>query len=252
MSENKTPSWHEQDSFWETFQSSMFTPMRWQQASEEVERIEALLEVAPGAAFLDLSCGPGRHTLELARRGYPVTGVDRTARYLQQARQKAAAEGLDVEFVQADAREFCRSNAFDYALSMYTSFGYFDDPAENQRMLENVAQSLKPGGKLALEIMGKEILARTFRERDWYEDEDGTLHLEERRIDDGWERVSNRWIVVKDGERKEYAVSHWIYSAAELTGMLRQAGFSQARAYGSLEGVPYNQDAARLVVVGVR
>ena len=107
--------WHEQDSFWETV--PMFGDHHWEIAPEQVAGVISLLSLEPGAAVLDLPCGVGRHSLEFARRGFDVTGVDRTAAYLQTARERAAAEGLSVEWLQADMREFIRPEAFDQWLA---------------------------------------------------------------------------------------------------------------------------------------
>ena len=74
--------WHEDDSFWETWGPLIFTPQRIADAIEEVTKIIKLLNIQPGSSVLDLGCGIGRHSLELARRGYQVTGVDRTRGYL--------------------------------------------------------------------------------------------------------------------------------------------------------------------------
>lgn len=64
--------WHEQDAFWQTMADKMFTPSQWEQAAVEVDHLLALVKMAAGAAVLDLCCGPGRHSLELARRGFMV------------------------------------------------------------------------------------------------------------------------------------------------------------------------------------
>jgi SAM-dependent methyltransferase len=128
-------TWHKSDSFWETMAPFLFSERPWESAATEIDPTTALLGVEPGAAILDMCCGPGRYSLELARRGYRVTGVDRTTAYLGQARQQAEEEGLTLEFVEDDMRHFCRPGAFEGAMMMYTSFGYFEDPAENRQVL---------------------------------------------------------------------------------------------------------------------
>ena len=148
-------AWHEDDHFWEQTAPFQFDERRWAAASKEVEQALALLQLKEGAAVLDLCCGPGRHSLELARRGFKVTGVDRTARFLEEARRRAEAEGLAIEFVQDDMRTFHRPGTFDAAINLFTPFGYFDDPEEDHRVLENIYASLKPHGKLLLDVMGK-------------------------------------------------------------------------------------------------
>lgn len=123
--------WHEDDAFWEAFGPLMFTEEAWRAAPDEVEALIDLLVLVPSDALLDLGCGVGRHTLELARRGYQVTGVDRTATYLAEAQSRAEEEGLPDRFVAADMRDFVREDTFDAVLSLFTSFSYFEYPEEN-------------------------------------------------------------------------------------------------------------------------
>jgi SAM-dependent methyltransferase len=130
---------------------------------------------------LDMSCGPGRHALEFARRGFQVTGVDLNPSFIAQAKERAEKKGLSVEFVQKDMREFRRENFYDVGLNLFTSFGFFDDPAEDKKVIENFFVSLKPGGFLLVDVKEKETFARDFRPRDWRA-EDSTLLLEEREI----------------------------------------------------------------------
>jgi len=217
-------------------------------APEQVEGVVALLGIEPGASVLDLCCGPGRHSLELARRGFKVTGVDRTASYLKQARTRAHEEGLDIEFVQEDMRAFCRPDAFDGAMNVYTSFGYFEDPDEDRKVLANLYRSLKPGGAVLLDTIGKEVLARIYQARDWQE-RDGILFLQERNVRPGWGWMEIRWIMVRGTERKEFTFGHRLFSATELMALFTEAGFASVDVYGSFEGDPYDQTARRLIVV---
>ena len=144
----KPAQWYADDKFWKTLAPWMFTEKRWANAPAEVDQILNLLALPPQPTVLDLCCGPGRHSLELARRGAKVTGVDRTAAYVAEARKRARAARLKVEFVKQDMRRFCRPNAFDAVINMFTAFGYFENPAEDRRVLVNVNRSLKPGGTL--------------------------------------------------------------------------------------------------------
>jgi SAM-dependent methyltransferase len=191
----------------------------------------------------------GRHSLEFARRGYSVTGVDRTIAYLQTAREASAAENLVVEWIQADAREFLRAGTFDLAINLYTSFGYFEDPAEDRQVAENLFHSLKPGGSLVMDLMGKERLARIFVPRKWDQLPDGSLFLQERRISDDWTWIESRWILVQDGQQREFTLGHRLYDGAGLRILLLDSGFESVALYGDMDGVPYDHDARRLVAV---
>ncbi len=241
-------AWHEDDDFWEGMAPFMFSEQSWENAPEQVDNLIAMLGLAPGSRILDCPCGPGRHTLELARRGFQVTGVDRTRSYLADAQQRAAAGGLAPEFVLDDMRRFSRREAYDAALSLFTSFGYFEDPAENQQVLHNYYSSLKDGGVLLMEMSGKEVLARIYQRRDWRE-LDGAFLLEERNVLPDWRRMDSRWILIKDGVTFERRFTHWIYSAGELEALLLESGFGQITFYGDLEGADYDHEASRLIAV---
>lgn len=213
-------SWYQDDHFWKVVEPILFGEKRVANAATEVDQLTKLLQLESPAKVLDLCYGHGRHSLEFSRRGFAVTGVDRTGVYLRRAQKQADSEGLKIEFVQEDMRQFCRPNAFDLTLNLFTSFGYFESPAEDRRVLVNVHKSLKPGGRLVMDLMGKEIIARIFRERDWHE-EDGVIWLQQRSISQDWSWIDNRWILLRGDKRDEFRVSHRIYSAAELTGLLK-------------------------------
>jgi SAM-dependent methyltransferase len=243
-------AWYSEDAFWRLFEPVLFSPQRVAHAVEEVDRLDRLLSIGPGASILDLCCGTGRHSLELARRGCHVTGVDRTPAYIEKARAAAAQEGLAAAFAVADMRDYCEPDRYDVIVNLFGSFGYFEDPENDRRVVANAYASLRPGGRFLIETMGKEILARGFQAHDWEEREDGLLLLSEKRITHNWSRVETRWIAIRGTERAEYRVAIRSYSAVELSSLLSQCGFTELQVYGSLDGIEYNEHAQRLVVIG--
>jgi SAM-dependent methyltransferase len=242
-----TPPWHEDPAFWEAVEPHVFPPETIEKAPEQLDQVLALAGIDDGRV-LDMPCGVGRHAVELVDRGFEVTGVDATAPYLETARERAAEASVDVEFVTADMREFRRPETFDLAVNLYTSFGYFEDRADDERAARNIYESLVPGGKLVMSLTSKEVLAGKFQERGWSE-ADGTYLLEEREVTDDWCWMENRWVLVADGETREFSVSHRLYSAFELSELLRGVGFSAVEVYGDLDGRDFDEDAERLVVV---
>jgi SAM-dependent methyltransferase len=246
---NTVKPWYENDTFWETWQPWIFAQHKIKAAVEEAEKTIRLLQIAPGARVLDLGCGIGRHSLELARRGFEVTGIDRTKSYLNQAREQAEKEKLDAEFVQSDIRAFRRPGAFDAVISLYTSFGYFEDINDDRKVMRNIGDSLKPGGVFIIDTHGKETLAKIFQKRMWYEFEN-MIVLQEMTVSQNWSWMQSRWIMLRGSERIENTVSHRIYAGSELAALFTDNGFSRADIYGDLEGHPYDETARRLVVVG--
>ncbi len=245
---NKKP-WFENDAFWAAFKPSMFGEERWQMARRDTEPLVKLLRLEPGARVLDLCCGPGRFSIELARLGFRVTSVDRTVLYLQEARMRARQAKLDVEFVHQDMRRFVRAQAFDACINMYTSFGYFEDPDDDLRVCRHVHRSLRPGGRFLIQAGGKEWLAREFLPRDWRE-EAGAFILEERKVLPGWTGLANRWVIIQKGRAHEFRFNLRIYSGGELSDVMMRAGFARVDLYGGLEGEPYDDKSRWLVAVG--
>ncbi len=242
------PEWFEDDQFWQTTAPSMFGDRLWQAAPGDVDGLIELTGIAPPARVLDLACGPGRHALELAQRGFRVTGVDLSKHLLSEARRRAREAGLTIEFIEQDMREFQAAGDFACAVNLFTSFGFFQDPADDRRVVENVYRALEVEGAFVLDTMGKEILSRIFQTRDWRE-HDGELWLYERTVREDWSWIENRWIVVRDGVQKEFKISHRLYSATELSRLMLEAGFKTVDAYGDFAGTPYDHHARRLVVV---
>ncbi|MBN2309306.1 MAG: class I SAM-dependent methyltransferase [Candidatus Hydrogenedentes bacterium] len=131
----------------------------------EVDFLVEELGLAPGASILDVGCGTGRHSVELARRGYAVTGVDLSAGMLEQARKAAAAAGVDVTFLQADATEFTTNDRFDAAICLCEgAFGLLasggDPIAQPLAILRNVSNAMKPGAKCVFNALNACALIR--------------------------------------------------------------------------------------------
>jgi SAM-dependent methyltransferase len=242
--------WFEDESFWEDLYPFLASDERIEVAKGEVAQIIRLLNVSQGASVLDLCCGPGRHSLILAKKKFQVTGLDRTKCLLNRAKAEAKVQGLEIEWIQQDMRDFVRTESFDLVLSMLTSFGYFDNKDEDKRVLRNVLDSLKPGGSLVLDLAGKEILARIFQPTNSHDLADGSILVERHEIFDDWTRIRNEWILIKGDQAKTHRFHHTIYSGQELRQLLEGVGFGEVRLYGSLEGDEYGLEANRLIAVG--
>lgn len=241
--------WFEDESLWVETYPYMFSPSRIAAAEEEIEPLLRLVGKSP-RTILDLCCGPGRFAIPLARRGFQVTGVDRTAFFLEKARERAAAEGVAIEWVHEDMRTFARPEAFDLALSMFTSFGYFDDKDDDLTVLRNIYDSLRPGGVLVMDVVGKEVLASSFEPVRSRKHADGSVVIDRREVLDDWTRVRMEWTIVKGNAVRIFTIDHTVYSGQELKDRLETAGFDDIDLYGSMEGAPYDREAERLIAFG--
>jgi SAM-dependent methyltransferase len=243
------PEWFEDEAFWREMYSYLFSEERVSRAEEEIDKIFALTGFQ-GNTVLDLCCGPGRHSVVLAKKGLQVTAVDRTSFFLEKAKEQARAENVEIEWVLEDMRNFVRPNTYDLILNMFTSFGYFDDKQDDVKVLNHIYQSLKSGGACLLEMMSKEILARKFQSTISQKLLDGSLIVQRHEVFDEWSRIRNEWLLIRDGKAASFTFHHTIYSGQELKDRLLQAGFAQVKLFGNLDGEEYGLNASRLVVVG--
>lgn len=108
--------------------------------------------VRPVQSILDLGCGTGRHSVELARRGYEIVGVDLSEGMLEQARQRSISDGVKASFVLGDIRNVQLGRRFDAVLSMFAVVGYQTSDADLKATFENVRRHLEPGGLFVFDV----------------------------------------------------------------------------------------------------
>ena len=202
----------------------------------QVDFVVERLELEPGESVIDVACGRGRHSVELARRGFRVTGIDLSPRSLELARAAAADAGVDVELRHLDMRALDYDRTFDAAINLFTAFGYFDDDAANELVVHGIADALRPGGRFLIDTINPIALAPVFRERDWREFDDGSILVERRWRDQLRGRGGGTWSFVRgSGSRSTLEHSIRMYAPWELRSLLEAAGFEVDGAWGSFE-----------------
>lgn len=226
--------------------------------AQEVDGLQALFDrhdVPAGGEVLDLACGYGRITLPLGERGYRMTGFDLSTYLLSQARVAAADVGLAVEWREGDMRELptAWSGRFDAVINIYSAFGYFAEPEENQRVLAAVAEVLKPGGVFVLDLTHRDSIIHRFRTNDWFEVDD-LLVCTSREFDAISGINTEVWLWTDErGERQSLYFKVHIYTATELSRMVRQAGLEPLAYHGQLasppDNFPFDPFTSRLVLV---
>ncbi|MCE5341617.1 MAG: class I SAM-dependent methyltransferase [Planctomycetaceae bacterium] len=117
----------------------------------EVDFIERELSFDKTKTILDVGCGTGRHSIELAKRGYKVTGIDLSKAQIERARQKAKEANVQIDFIQKDARKLQFKECFDAAILICEgSFALMETDEMNFKILQNVSKALKEDGKFIL------------------------------------------------------------------------------------------------------
>lgn len=219
--------------------------------AQQVDFIVEKTGVSPGARVLDACCGYGRHSIELARRGYDVVGIDCIESYLAEGRKRAAAEGVKVQFVPMDVRQLSFEPKFDLVINMWNSFGYFDDET-NASIMRRFQASLVKGGKLYLDIVNRDWVVRNFAARGWWRVDRNMMVLEERSFDLATSVNHCTWRFVEDGRLSDAVVDIRVYSCHELHALLSECGFKQVETFGDLEGGPVTLESQAMQVAATR
>lgn len=121
-----------------------------EEAQAFIDELVRFLQIKREDKILDLACGKGRHSIYLNQKGYDVTGLDLSVQNIEFANRY---KNDRLHFFVHDMRESFASNAFNYILNMFTSFGYFDTEKENEQVVSAAAKALKPGGKLLIDFL---------------------------------------------------------------------------------------------------
>jgi SAM-dependent methyltransferase len=226
----------------------MFTEER---AEKESAFVARTLGLKPGASVLDLCCGQGRHSVQLAKRGFKITGLDLNADYLDLANKAAEAAKVKIETVAGDMREIPFENKFDAIVNMYSSFGYLESEAEDLKVLESAVKALKGGGQLLLDMLNREWAIDNYIQNDWHTGADGTLYVERRDLDLATSRMHVHFIVVDPKGRRRESIGHIIrlYTLTEMTRLLERVGMRVTAVLGGFEGEDYGISTRRMIIV---
>ncbi len=226
-----------------------------EEARRQVDFLVGRLDVPPSCEVLDLGCGDGRHSLELTRRGFRVTGLDLSEELLERARRRTADEGLDITFIQGDMRDPPAAHAYDLLVNFFTSFGYFREDGENARVLEAISRALRPGGRFLMDYLNREYVISTLVPLDRRTVEG--MEVEQRRwitgnpsMAGGHVRINKQVRIREDGAERSYDESVRMYTLEELEAMMDRAGLTVTRTYGDFDGRPVSGDAPRNILVG--
>lgn len=242
--------WFEEENFWLNYGPVMFDSQHWAEARGIAEAVQKLAELKEGNSILDVCCGPGRISVELALLGLKVTGVDITQPFLDAAKETADDEGVQLTLINQDMRTYTCQEKFNCAVNVYNSFGYCDKIEDDIKILKSVHGALKDGGTFILECISRESAIKYFTPGEWFERAGKTV-LTEFTIEGAWEGLRSRWILIgKDGTKIDHTFVQRLYSAAELRDILiKECGFKSAEVYGGFNGEAYDQNLSTMVIV---
>ncbi len=203
--------------------------------------------------ILDMPCGYGRHDELLAKAGYMVHGIDASESMLQRANHSKELLPSDVQkrlsYETADMREYAKEGAFDAALNLFSSLGYFRTNAENERVVANICTSVREGGKVVIDVRNPVRDVVAFSNTQWRQVDVYDSFEAEQMLDPVTMQHTLTYRYVKSGQPREKTGSWRHYFFPELHDMLDRYGCSVEKVFGNFEGEAYAPESPRLIIV---
>jgi D-alanine-D-alanine ligase len=231
-----------------------------QLTAKELDVFCGILNMSPEDRILDLCCGQGRVSLELARRGFAnVEGVDRSHYLIQRGKTQAKKESLSVKFREGDARKLRYApDTFDVVMILGNSFGYFETVEDDARVAKEVFRVLKPWGKLLIDVTDGEYLRRKFQPRSWEWIDKKFFVCRERSLSSDKQRLISREVVthVEKGVIADQFYAERLYTRKSIQELLEKAGFTDVTIHGQISSHSQrNQDLGmmekRIIVTSI-
>ncbi|WP_205516176.1 class I SAM-dependent methyltransferase [Paenibacillus sp. SYP-B3998] len=218
-----------------------------QGAYHEVKKMMDWLDLPQGVEVLDLCCGMGRHSMALAEFGYEVTGVDLSEVLLDEAVKQDVNK--QVKWLRGDMRDVPLEQPYDAVVNLFTSFGYFDEDEQNEKVFHEIHRLLKANGRFIIDFLNPVYVKANLVPQS-ERSEEGLLIRESRSIEDGC--VRKRIVISQeDGPDRHYLEQVKLYERASFETMLRKAGLHIDDVFGGYDGQSYDaQTSSRMIFVG--
>jgi SAM-dependent methyltransferase len=200
----------------------LLTPQR---TAEEIDFILSILPVETGDRFLDIGCGFGRHSIELARRGFNVLGFDPSAAMIAAAKDRSLAHGSRPEFLQLRGEDLDVVNEFDAAICLFTTLGQVAGQKDNRNLLDSTCQALRPAGFLILEILQRDWAVNNLKPGERFGKGKNYTQVV-RSYDPDHNIVTEKFTLVSPAEERLYVLQYHLFSRSEIILLLEGAGFA--------------------------
>ncbi len=243
--------WHEHF-FGEDYLRTVRTPTP-KEIAIECDFIERAVRAPAGARMLDVGCGLGLQTVEIAARGYQMHGVDISPTMISRARDEAKDRGVKVVFDQGDMREMGFEEPFSALLCWGTTFGYFDEET-NERVVQQFHQALAPDGILLLEVVNRDFMIGSQPNQVWFE-VDGSVCMEETDFDYPSSRLRvKRRVASHDGQERDREYTIRLYALHEIRELLERNGFRVDEVSGreATPGVFFGAHSPKMIIRALR
>ncbi len=225
-----------------------------ERTAEEIDFVLSHSKLTSNGLILDVGCGPGRHSIELAQRGYRSVGIDPSKAMIDAARERAVAAGVQPKFIQVNGEEFFSVSKFDVAICLFTTLGQINNEVQKQHakashpLLNGIAHVLIPGGILILEVPQNSWVVANIKEFERFGDEQRYTEIT-RMFDAKHKIVHESFAIVTPEETRHYLLRYHLYNIQEISSFLINAGFEVNHTFGDFHNTHLTEQSPNMVIV---
>lgn len=214
-----------------------------------INLLQRAISVNTKSKVLDIACGSGRHSLELARRGFDVTGFDLSKFLISEAKKNlknSKEKDLKLKFLIKDMRDFNFKNTFDIAVNIFTSFGYFEDDKENYKVIENISNSLKKYGYFVFDFLNKNYVQKNLipYSRKKFS---STIVVQKRKIENGF--IKKEITIKKGNHVLKFNEILKLYSLNEFKKIFESYNLRPRKFFGDYFGNKFKENKSQRLII---
>jgi D-alanine-D-alanine ligase len=219
-----------------------------ERTSREVDFVLSCVDLPEESRLLDIGCGPGRHSIELARRGYAVVGIDTSTAMIKAAQERAVGIHPAPTFLVQRTKDLTSQDPFDAAICLFTTLGQIEDNSDNSRLVIHVVNNLRPGGRLIVEVPQRSWVISNLKTSERFGA--GERYTDIVRSYNALDKsLTETFTLVSPHAEHEYLLRYRLFNQTELRSLLNKAGFELIGAYGDYDAVPIGEDSRLMVMV---
>ncbi len=226
-----------------------------QRTLAEVDGVLCLLGLKPKSKILDCPCGYGRHSIELAKRGFMVIASDLNSKHLSIAQKEVRKESVKIKIVKENMLDLDYNSEFDAVINLFYSFGFFYTDEENFKVLQNFFKALKPNGQFLMhtDVNIPFVLSGKYKKSETRRLEGGNILEIVEDYDPITKRMNGSWVLKdKNGKETKKKYSVRVYSKEGFIELCKKAGFRYCKAYSDWNKKPYSEDSEDMIIVATK
>ena len=223
----------------------LLTPER---TRAEIDFLLSKIPIPDAGNILDIGCGFGRHSIELARRGYNLVGVDPSQAMIEAARRASAGLVNPPQFVWSRAEDYETDQRFDAALCLFTTLGQIEGDQDNRQLVGRAAHQLNPGGCFIVEVPHRTWVKQNLKTKEVFQTPESSTNIE-RSYDNEQGIVTEIFTIVTPADRRVYLLRYRVFNVIELEQLIKNTGLKVIEFYSGYQDVPFDQASPVIVMI---